>query len=44
MIDRRLAERDSVILEAGSHEESVRLATADLLRVTEAEVADICVG
>jgi Ala-tRNA(Pro) deacylase len=44
VIDRRLAERDSVILEAGSHEQSVRLATADLVRVTEAEVADICEG
>ncbi|MGH3061818.1 MAG: aminoacyl-tRNA deacylase, partial [Gaiellaceae bacterium] len=44
VIDRRLAERNSVILEAGSHEESVRLATADLLRVTEAEVGDICEG
>ncbi len=44
VIDSRLAERDSVILEAGSHEESVRLATVDLLRVTEAEVADICMG
>ena len=44
VIDSRLAERDSLILEAGSHEASVRLATADLVRVTEAEVADICVG
>jgi Ala-tRNA(Pro) deacylase len=44
VIDSRLAKRDSVILEAGSHEESVRLAAADLLRITEAEVADICVG
>ena len=43
MIDRRLAERDSVILEAGSHEESVRVPTVDLLRVSEAVVADICV-
>ena len=42
VIDSRLAEHDSVILEAGSHEESVRLATADLLRVSDAEVADIC--
>jgi Ala-tRNA(Pro) deacylase len=42
VIDSRLAERDSVVLEAGSHEESVRLATIDLVRVTEAEVADIC--
>jgi hypothetical protein len=27
----------------GSHEESVRVPTGDLLRVSEAEVADICV-
>jgi Ala-tRNA(Pro) deacylase len=42
VVDSRLAERDSVVLEAGSHEESVRISTGDLLRVTEAEVADIC--
>jgi Ala-tRNA(Pro) deacylase len=42
VIDSRLAERDSLVLEAGSHEESVRISTGDLLRVTEAEVADIC--
>jgi Ala-tRNA(Pro) deacylase len=42
IIDSRLAERDSLVLEAGSHEESVRISTGDLLRVTEAEVADIC--
>jgi prolyl-tRNA editing enzyme YbaK/EbsC (Cys-tRNA(Pro) deacylase) len=43
VIDSRLAERDSLVLEAGSHEESVRVPTSDLLRVSEAEVADICV-
>jgi Ala-tRNA(Pro) deacylase len=42
VIDNRLAERDSLVLEAGSHEESVRIPTGDLLRVAEAEVADIC--
>jgi Ala-tRNA(Pro) deacylase len=42
VVDSRLAERDSVVLEAGSHEESVRVLTGDLLRITEAEVADIC--
>ena len=42
VVDRRLTERDSVVLEAGSHEESVRIATSDLLRVTDAQVADIC--
>jgi prolyl-tRNA editing enzyme YbaK/EbsC (Cys-tRNA(Pro) deacylase) len=43
VIDSRLAERDSLVLEAGSHEESVRVPTSDLMRVIEAEVADICV-
>lgn len=42
VVDSRLAEHDSVVLEAGSHEESVRIPTGDLLRVTAAEVADIC--
>jgi Ala-tRNA(Pro) deacylase len=42
VIDSRLAERDSLVLEAGSHEESVRIPTGDLLRVSEAEVVDIC--
>jgi prolyl-tRNA editing enzyme YbaK/EbsC (Cys-tRNA(Pro) deacylase) len=41
VIDRRLAERESVVLEAGSHDESVRLARADLVRVTQARIADI---
>jgi prolyl-tRNA editing enzyme YbaK/EbsC (Cys-tRNA(Pro) deacylase) len=42
VVDRRLAERDSVVLEAGSHEDSLRLATADLVRLTGAQIADIC--
>jgi Ala-tRNA(Pro) deacylase len=42
VVDSRLAERESIVLEAGSHEESVRVRTGDLLRVTEAELADIC--
>jgi Ala-tRNA(Pro) deacylase len=42
LVDTRLAERDSVVIEAGSHDESVRLKTADLIRLTEAQVADIC--
>jgi Ala-tRNA(Pro) deacylase len=42
LVDERLAERDSVVLEAGSHEKSVRLKTADLVRVTGAQVADFC--
>ena len=42
IVDRRVAERDTVVLEAGSHDESVRVQTADLIRVAHAEVADIC--
>jgi Ala-tRNA(Pro) deacylase len=42
VVDTKVAERDSVVLEAGSHDESVRLATADLVRLAGARVADIC--
>jgi len=41
VVDTCLAERDSVVLEAGSHDESVRLGAADLIRVAGAEIADI---
>jgi Cys-tRNA(Pro) deacylase len=42
LVDTKLAGRDSVVIEAGSHDESVRLKAADLIRLTEAQVADIC--
>jgi prolyl-tRNA editing enzyme YbaK/EbsC (Cys-tRNA(Pro) deacylase) len=42
IVDIRLAERDSVVLEAGSHEQSTRNWIPDLLRVSAAEIADIC--
>ena len=41
VVDARLARRDSVVLEAGSHDTSIRLKTADLIRVANAQVADI---
>jgi Ala-tRNA(Pro) deacylase len=41
LVDARLAERDRVVLEAGSHEQSVRLRTADLLELTRARVVDL---
>ena len=41
VVDRRVAERESVVLEAGSHDESFRIARDDLVRLTEAQVADI---
>jgi Ala-tRNA(Pro) deacylase len=42
IVDERLAGRDAVVLEAGSHDRSVRLKAADLVRLTSAQVADIC--
>jgi Ala-tRNA(Pro) deacylase len=41
IVDARLAGRDSVVLEAGSHERSVRMKAADLVRLTNAQVEDI---
>jgi Ala-tRNA(Pro) deacylase len=41
LVDSRLAERETVVLEAGSHEQSVRIQTGDLLAVTRAEVLDL---
>ena len=40
-VDQRLAERDSVVLEAGSHERSVRMKASDLVRLTGAQVVDL---
>jgi Ala-tRNA(Pro) deacylase len=42
VVDERLAFSDSAVFEAGSHSESVRLKTTDLLVVAEAEIADLC--
>jgi Ala-tRNA(Pro) deacylase len=42
LIDRRIESEDWVVFEAGTHEHSVRMATADLLSVAHARVADIC--
>ncbi len=41
IVDERLAGRESVVLEAGSHDRSLRLKTVDLVRLTRAQVADI---
>jgi Ala-tRNA(Pro) deacylase len=41
VIDSRLVERDMVVLEAGTHEESIRLSREDLVRLTGAQIADI---
>ena len=42
LVDRRLCEQDSVVFEAGTHVDSVRLRTSDLLELCKAEVADLC--
>ncbi len=41
VVDPKIAERASVVIEAGAHDESVRIAAADLVTVTGATVADI---
>jgi len=41
VVDRRLAEVDHVVLEAGVHDTSLRLRTEDLLTVANAQLADI---
>ena len=42
LVDRRIAGLGSVIVEAGTHQESLRITTTDLLTLTKAEVADFC--
>ena len=41
VIDRALAARDRIVFEAGSHDDSVRVSTEDLVRLTDASIADI---
>jgi Ala-tRNA(Pro) deacylase len=42
VVDRRLAGSESIVVEAGTHTESVRLSSTDLIRLVGAETADIC--
>jgi Ala-tRNA(Pro) deacylase len=42
IVDRKLAERDWLVFEAGSHDDSVRVRTADFLRITKARTAELC--
>ena len=43
LVDRRVSETPSVIFEAGTHEHSVRIETAELVSVADAKIADICI-
>jgi Ala-tRNA(Pro) deacylase len=44
VVDPKVAEQETVVIEAGSHEESLRIAAADLVHVTGAAVTDISEG
>jgi Ala-tRNA(Pro) deacylase len=41
LVDRRLCENEYALVEAGTHDESLRLKTTDLLVLAEAQLADI---
>jgi Ala-tRNA(Pro) deacylase len=41
LVEERLFDSEFIVLEAGTHDESVRLRTSDLLTVADAEVADL---
>jgi Ala-tRNA(Pro) deacylase len=40
-VDRRLCENEWVVLEAGTHEQSLRLRTSDLVKLTDARLVDL---
>jgi Ala-tRNA(Pro) deacylase len=42
LVDRRLIGHDSVVIEAGTHDRSLRLKMSDLVALAKAEVADLC--
>ncbi len=42
LVDRRLGECERVVFDAGDHDESVRMLTEDLLRASDAALADLC--
>ena len=42
ILDRRLALRETVVVEAGTHSSSIRLATRDLVRLAAAQIVDLC--
>jgi len=42
LVDRRVCENEYALLEAGTHDESLRLKTSDLLVLAHAELADLC--
>jgi Ala-tRNA(Pro) deacylase len=41
LVDRRLCENEWVVLEAGTHERSLRLRTSDLVELSDAQLVDL---
>jgi prolyl-tRNA editing enzyme YbaK/EbsC (Cys-tRNA(Pro) deacylase) len=41
LVDRRLYENEWVVLEAGTHEQSLRLRTSGLVQLTDARLVDL---
>ena len=44
LVDRRVAGRETIVLEAGVHDQSIRIEAGDLVRVTGARVVDVVEG
>jgi prolyl-tRNA editing enzyme YbaK/EbsC (Cys-tRNA(Pro) deacylase) len=42
IVDRKLAEREWLVFEAGTHDDSVRIRTKDFMRITDARTAELC--
>jgi Ala-tRNA(Pro) deacylase len=42
LVDPRIAAQESVLFEAGTHEQSVRMRADDLVALTRARVVDVC--
>jgi Ala-tRNA(Pro) deacylase len=42
VVDRRLANRETMVIEAGSHDESIRVGTTAVLVLAQAMIGDIC--
>ena len=42
IVDTHVADHASIVLEAGSHDDSIRIATEDLIKLADARVAEIC--
>jgi len=42
LVDCRLVDHEQLVLEAGTHDASLRMRTSDLLDLTKGQVLDIC--